>query len=151
MGKSQSVGESSSRRRSETIVKFDHPVETISSGGRPVRQRMRVLDHWRNEDVEYERKQGSKLPTVSAVRMPQPSSMLSSPQSAQKSHCRVRWSPPRSTGQDEAGASPLQVLKSGGVQPFPKYRKNASPGPKRFSQSQNVAQLPKKKERRSMH
>lgn len=43
--------------------------QALSASGRPSRQRIRPLEHWRNEQVVYERKQGSLLPTVVGVIM----------------------------------------------------------------------------------
>lgn len=53
-------------------VGLDHFRSWIRSRQRPRRHHIRVLDHWRNEQVVYERLPGSALPTVTAVVVAQP-------------------------------------------------------------------------------
>jgi len=55
------------RSRTPEAIVDDHLPAGLT---RPVRQRMRPLEPWRNERVLYERKPGSLLPTVAAVVVP---------------------------------------------------------------------------------
>jgi len=59
--------------RRESLVQLvemklpETPIPAASSSGRPARQRMRPLEHWRNEQVIYERVKGSVGLTVASV------------------------------------------------------------------------------------
>ena len=56
-------------------------LKCLNQEGRPRRHQIRVLEHWRNERVLYERVRGSAMPTVCGVVVAQPCEEGDDPQS----------------------------------------------------------------------
>lgn len=97
------------RSRGRKRSRQPDPVEAVDmehlsvASTRPVRQRMRPLECWRNERVIYERKPGSLLPTVAAVESP----LLQSPPERRAPRTRMASRPEAGDRRKEALASEL--------------------------------------------
>jgi len=66
-GVADELSGTSKRRRRVSLVQLPVGAADLEDVGRPVRRRVRPLDHWLNERLVYERKKDSLLPTLTGI------------------------------------------------------------------------------------